>query len=98
MGPGVIGIDQVANGFSLGEVALCHEERRVWVNSPASGRHPGIDQALHEALGDERAAVNVTFHHIFSRKLAALRRAEEGFIKRCLRHKGAASAPGGHSP
>ena len=68
MRPGVIGIDQVANGFSLGEVALSMKKGPLCELTRQCGLHPRIDETLHEALNNERASMNVTFHHILSRE------------------------------
>ena len=82
VGTGVIGFDEVADGFRLGQVAFAVQEGALGEFAGQSGPASGIDQALHEALGDERAAVNVALDHIFAGKTARPSKGQEqGFVQ-----------------
>ena len=82
VGAGVIGINQIANGLGLGQVTLAVKEGPLGKLSRQGRATAGVDQALHETLDDKGAAVNVTFHNIFSSEASrAFKRKEQGFVK-----------------
>ena len=85
MGTGVFGIDEVANGLGLGEVSFAVQKGALGEFSGQRRATTGIDQALHEPLSNERAAVNVAFHNVFpSKALRAAEREQQGFIEGLL--------------
>ena len=79
---GVLGIDEVTYGLSLREVSLAVQKGALGEFTGQRRATPGIDQALHEPLSDERAAVDVAFHDVFpSKALRAAEREQEGFVE-----------------